>query len=206
MTRLSEGSRTVSDRSLRADARDNRAKILAAARSAFEERGPDANLRDIARRAGVAQGTVHRHFPTKQALFSAIAVDRLRELADLALTLGADQPPGAAFLSFVSATVERAHHNRSLAAVFAGAGDDPTVQVAEEKLSTAFETLLEAAQADGAIRADINLADVHAITAALLAVDAHTVVSDADRAKRVAVVLDGFRPRQTVGDLPASSG
>ena len=66
----------MNERVLRADARDNRAKILAAARSAFESVGPEASLRDIARRAGVAQGTVHRHFPTKQALFSAIITER----------------------------------------------------------------------------------------------------------------------------------
>ena len=41
----------MTDRPLRADARDNRAKILTAARSAFDDLGPQANLREIARRA-----------------------------------------------------------------------------------------------------------------------------------------------------------
>lgn len=186
----------MGERSLRADARNNRAKILAAARSAFEEFGPEANLREIAHRAGVAQGTVHRHFPTKEALFSAIAIDHLQELAELARTHGAEYEPGAAFLAFVSATVEQARLNHSLAAVFAGAGSDPAIQAAEQEMSTAVEALLDEAQAEGVVRDDINLADVHAITAALLAVDAYPAPSDADRTKRVAVVLDGLRPRQ----------
>jgi len=187
----------VNDRALRADARDNRAKVLTAARSAFEELGPEANLREIARRAGVAQGTVHRHFPTKQALFSAIAVDRLKELAELARALDTQEPPGTAFLAFVSKTVEQARQNRSLAAVFAGAGSDSAVQTAEQEMSTALETLLAQAQADGTIRDDIDLADVHAITAALLAVDAYPASSDTDRSRRITVVLDGLRPRRS---------
>jgi AcrR family transcriptional regulator len=185
----------VRERALRADARDNRAKILDAARSAFEELGPEVNLREIARRAGVAQGTVHRHFPAKQALFSAIAVHRLKELAELARALGTQQPPGNGFLEFVSKTVEQARRNRSLSAVFDGAGSDSAVRAAEQEMSAALETLLAQAQAGGAIRDDIDLADVHAITAALLAVAAHPAASDTDRTRRIAVVLDGLRPQ-----------
>lgn len=183
----------MNGRPLRADARDNRAKILAAAQSAFESIGPEANLREIARRAGVAQGTVHRHFPTKQALFSAIITERLRDLTSLARRLSADRAPGEAFIAFLTATVEHARHNRSLAAVFEKAdGDDEDMEAAGREMNTELALLLERAQAEGAIRGDIDLADIHAIAAAILAMDTHPAANDADRAKRIAVVLDGL--------------
>lgn len=183
------------DRPLRSDARDNRAKILTAARSAFEELGPEANLREIAHRAGVAQGTVHRHFPTKQALFSAIAIDRLQDLAALARALGTQRPPGPAFLTFVTETADQARQNRSLATVFEEADNQSAVRAAAQQLTTALGALLTEAQADGAIRDDIDVADVHAITAALIAVDSDPNAADADRARRIGVLLDGLRPQ-----------
>lgn len=183
----------MNDRPLRADARDNRAKILAAARSAFESIGPEASLRDIARRADVAQGTVHRHFPTKQALFSAIITERLRELASLARQLRAGHAPGEAFIEFLASTVEYARHNRSLASVFEETGGDEDIQAAGREMSAELALLLDQAQAEGTIRDDIDVADIHAIATAILAMDTHPAASDADRARRIAIVLDGLR-------------
>ncbi|WP_067894728.1 TetR/AcrR family transcriptional regulator [Nocardia vaccinii] len=184
----------MTDRPLRADARDNRAKILAAARSAFDDLGPQANLREIARRAKVAQGTVHRHFPTKQALFAAIITDRLRELTEFAEQLRAEHDPGEAFLAFLTATVANARDNRSMAAVFEQAGSTEEMREAGRRMDAELTLLLERAQAGGAIRDDLDLADIHAIAAALLAVDAHPARDDTDRAHRVTIVLDGLRP------------
>ncbi|WP_067664624.1 TetR/AcrR family transcriptional regulator [Nocardia miyunensis] len=187
----------MTDRPLRADARDNRAKILAAARSAFDDLGPQANLREIARRAKVAQGTVHRHFPTKQALFAAIITDRLRELTQLARDLRTQHDPGDAFLAFLTATVANARDNRSMAAVFEEAGSTEEMRAAGQRMDAELTYLLAQAQAHGAIRTDVDLADIHAIAAAVLAVDAHPAPDDTDRARRVAVVLDGLRPPRT---------
>jgi len=184
----------VTDRPLRADARDNRAKILAAARSAFDDLGPQANLREIARRANVAQGTVHRHFPTKQALFAAIITDRLRELTELARRLRDEHDPGDAFIAFLTATVANARDNRSMAAVFEEAGSTEEMREAGRQMDAELTHLLERAQVQGAIRDDVDLADVHAIAAAVLAVDAHPAAADTDRARRVTIVLDGLRP------------
>src|SRR4051812_4544447 len=62
-------------RPLRADARRNRERVLEAARAVFAEHGRDAQMDDVARRAGVGVGTVYRHFPTKEALVAALALD-----------------------------------------------------------------------------------------------------------------------------------
>ena len=62
----------LAEKPLRADARRNREKVLAAARAVFAEQGVDAQMDDVARRADVGVGTVYRHFPTKDALLNAL--------------------------------------------------------------------------------------------------------------------------------------
>lgn len=186
----------MSDRPVRADARENRAKILAAARSAFEAVGPGASLREIAHRAGVAQGTVHRHFPTKEALFSAIITDRLRELTRLAQRLSAERNAGEAFFAFIGATVEQARHNRSLSSVFEAADGSEEMREAGREMSAELARLLREAQAEGTVRDDIDPADLHAIASAVLAMDTHPASGGEKRAKRVAIVLDGLRAQR----------
>src|SRR5450755_1053913 len=56
----------------RADARQNHARLITAATQAFAEKGADAPLEDIARRAGVGIGTLYRHFPTRLDLQAAV--------------------------------------------------------------------------------------------------------------------------------------
>jgi hypothetical protein len=51
------------------------------------------------------------------------------------------------------------------------------------------------------IRDDIDFADVHAIAAAVLAMDTHPATHPADRAKRIAIVIDGLRPPHRIGQL-----
>ena len=63
---------------LRRDAQRNRDRILAATRAAFQERGLDVGVDEIARRAGVGMGTLYRHFQTKDALIDAIVDARSR--------------------------------------------------------------------------------------------------------------------------------
>ncbi|MEE3922403.1 helix-turn-helix domain-containing protein [Micromonospora sp. BRA006-A] len=67
---------------LRADARRNRARILDAAEAVFAEFGARASTEEVARRAGVAIGTVFRHFPTKEDLLAALMKRLLAQLAD----------------------------------------------------------------------------------------------------------------------------
>lgn len=56
----------------RADARANRQRLIEAAEAVFRERGFDAEMRDIAERAGLGMGTIYRNFPTKDDLVAAI--------------------------------------------------------------------------------------------------------------------------------------
>ncbi|MGW4467079.1 TetR/AcrR family transcriptional regulator [Micromonospora sp. NPDC004704] len=62
---------------LRADARENRERILAVARAAFATEGLDVPIREIARRAEVGVATVYRHFQTKEALLTEAFAEQL---------------------------------------------------------------------------------------------------------------------------------
>jgi AcrR family transcriptional regulator len=63
---------STDERTLRADARRNRERIMAAGRELFAREGPQAQMDEIAAHAGVGIGTVYRHFPTKDALLTAM--------------------------------------------------------------------------------------------------------------------------------------
>ncbi len=72
----------------RRDAVANRERVLAAAREVFGERGVDAEVREIAERAGVGIGTVYRNFPSKEALIDGLVnqfIAELRPVFDQAL-------------------------------------------------------------------------------------------------------------------------
>src|SRR5262245_1196857 len=79
-------------RSLRADASRNRDQILAAARDVFIERGVDAPLDDIARRAGVGIATLYRRFPDRPALIAAVALDIMQQTTDEARRALSEEP------------------------------------------------------------------------------------------------------------------
>ena len=93
---------TTAERPLRADARRNRDRLVEVARSAFAERGLDAPLDDIARRAGVGPGTLYRHFPTREALLAAVYRGDIENLAARARELAASCPPREALARWMS--------------------------------------------------------------------------------------------------------
>ncbi|MGW7049520.1 TetR/AcrR family transcriptional regulator [Streptomyces avermitilis] len=182
-------------RPLRADARRNRELILQAARLAFAAEGVSVPLDEIARRAGVGPGTVHRHFPTKETLFEAVVVEHLEQLthdAQAALQAG---PPGSAFFAFLTRMTGEADTKQDLADAIAKSGADmeSTTRRAAADLRETFAVLLERAQRVGAVRTDVDAEDVQAIV--LAALTAQRRRADTDRPDRLAgLVLDCLRP------------
>ena len=84
---------TPGSRPMRADAQRNYASLLKTARSAVSERGADIVLEDIARSAGVAIGTLYRHFPTRQDLLEAVFLEETNELRAYAEELASAPNP-----------------------------------------------------------------------------------------------------------------
>jgi AcrR family transcriptional regulator len=191
-TATPDASRT--GRTPRADARRNRARVLAVATEVFATDGLKLPVQEIARRAGVGTGTVSRHFPTKQDLFAAILLSRIEELTGQADALAEGEDPGTAFSSFFAILVHAGAANRGLAEALAGAGYDLEDAAARAgyDLPGRLRDLLARAQQAGAVRPDVDYADVKALLAGCVARDR----SNSDPAaldRIIAVVYQGLR-------------
>jgi AcrR family transcriptional regulator len=177
----------------RADAERNRWLVLDAARAAFAAEGPGVSLDEIARRAGVGPGTVHRHFPTKQALLTAVVVDRLEDLATTARGLIDAPDPGAAFFEFLALLTEHSRENLVLAAALDGE-IGPEVTQAGALLTSALAELLGRAQRAGVVKPELSVEALHAILSGAIAAERRLPVRE--RGIGVRIIADGLRVRR----------
>src|ERR1700728_3487443 len=146
---------SVPARPLRADAARNRARVLETAYETFAAEGLSVPIDEIARRAGVGAGTVYRHFPTKEDLFSAVVESRIRRIIDLGRGLLDDPGPGEALFAFLrSMVLDWGATDQGLVDALAGLGID--VDSVAPDADAAFRgllgELLRAAQQDGTAR------------------------------------------------------
>ncbi len=179
--------------SLRADARRNRARILAAAAEVFNEHGISASTEEVARRAGVAVGTVFRHFPTKDDLLAAIMKELRDRLAAEAEALAAEGGPTALF-TFFADVVEQAADVRTVVHLLSAAGTDVGVDHQVARFGEVLGTLLARAREAGAVRGDVQLDEVIALlTAACHGALAAGWPPDLRR-RTITRLLDGLRP------------
>ena len=182
----------------RADARRNHARVLEAARAEFADCGPDAQMPDIARRAGVGVGTVYRHFPTKEALVAALARDHFSRMADELERAAAREGDAWEILVEVTRACGKAcADDRGLAAAVAGA-HDVMIAAADEntRLRGATTTLLERARATGHLRQAATVDDVARIMCSLAHVaDLQDARPGFSWERYLQVALDGMRAR-----------
>lgn len=176
---------------MRADARRNREKVLRAAFEAFATEGLSVPVHEIARRAGVGTGTVSRHFPTKDELYEAIVMDRMEYLVSTARRLAAEKEPGAAFAEFFRFMVEEGVLDHGLGDALQGGGFDVrgAVRDSGHDLMGAWGALLAEAQRAGAVRGDVDTADVKALMQGCMAGER----GGGGAGRTVDVVLAGLR-------------
>lgn len=170
------GMRPVSrGRRPRADAIANRARVLAAARDAFTEDGLDASLDDIAHRAGVGAGTVHRHFATKAELVDAVLGATVDELVAASTAYAAFEDVGMGLRDFlVHLITEGAAAHELAARLQSGSGNvEQAVSRPVARLEQVLGDMLSRAQQAGAVRDDLDERDLAAILAAAHAAYAH---------------------------------
>jgi AcrR family transcriptional regulator len=179
----------------RADARRNRARILAVAIDAFAREGLGVSIQEIARRAGVSTGTVSRHFPAKDYLYAAIVLDRAESLVATARALAETQPPGAAFYQFIDVMAVEGARNRGIGDALTGAGFDIQAAAgrADQDLMGMWSSLLASAQAAGEVRADITVDDVKTLVMGCCKASKDPDASQAATRRLVSVVAAGLR-------------
>lgn len=151
------------ERPLRADARRNRERILESARAAFAEHGPDAQIDDVARHAGVGVGTVYRHFPTKEALLAELVRQKFRLFADRArAALEAEDEPFGVIEGLLRDNAATAAADLGVQYAIANAGEEAwtQAQAEQDELIGLTEQLIERARRAGTIRPDIEATDI----------------------------------------------
>jgi len=191
--------------SLRCDAQRNHRALLEAAAAAFAQGGIDVPADEIARRAGVAKGTLFRHFPSKRDLVGAILADRMLALVALIAEVSAAQPAGlGAIAELMSRGAELLAADRSFfdAAMRDAAGDERLAAVKRE-LEAALDELVSAAQRSGEVRGDIVGVDLAMLMMAATNTCAPARERDPQLWRRyLALMVDGLRPGAT-SPLPA---
>jgi AcrR family transcriptional regulator len=171
----------------RADAARNAGAILAAAEQLFAERGPDVPFDEVARRAGVGNATLYRHFPTRSDLLVAVYGDQVAELCRRADRPLGDRPPEAALFEWLDEFVVHVASKRDLALAITETADGRRTALFTQWHATITDTaarLLAAAQATGAIRAQVTGRDLLALLSAVAVAG-----TDTDGARRLLAIL-----------------
>jgi AcrR family transcriptional regulator len=183
----------VTERKQRADAKRNHDALLAAAGAAFAERGVEASLEDIARRAGVGIGTLYRHFPTRDALNEAVYRNEVETLCDNVAPLLAQHPADIALREWMNRFADYVAKKKGMAAALKSAlgADNELFTYSRQRIVDAITTLVIAAADDGAIRADAEPEDVLKMLSGIcMASDVH----GPDSTNRlIDLIMDGLR-------------
>jgi AcrR family transcriptional regulator len=183
---------------MRADALRNRQRILDAAREAFTEHGEEAQMDDIARRAGLGVGTLYRHFTTKDLLVGELIRLKLSEFAErVRLKFEEESDPWAAFEGGFREQVDvMARDAAHQIMAFAATPDAMRIAApAVAELRDAWGTVIARAKEAGVLREDFAVDDVRTMMCGLggmMAADARSAMSF-DWRRQVDLFLDGVR-------------
>jgi AcrR family transcriptional regulator len=194
----------ATEKPLRADARRNREKVLAAARAVFAEQGVDAQMDDVARRADVGVGTVYRHFPTKDALLNALTDELFAVVAVYTRNQLTLDDPWEAFTRAMWFGAEKTAGDRAFSEILgARPGAARTCPGKEDLLVTVAE-LMERCIAAGKMRPDAVVDDVGMLMCGVgSASQMEHPVPDAWR-RHLAIMLDGLRAEAASAPLHSS--
>jgi len=183
----------VTEAPLRADARLNRERILAAAEQVFLERGVDVSLEDVAKRAKVGIGTLYRRFPTREALLSAMYSDRFLALAEASRARDDKLSPRDSVRAYLEDLVTQTNVFAGLEASLGTVlrGDTPGCHASSEE----GRRLMHRAQKAGVIRRDVTFEDLVCVATAISLAIADSKSPKARIKHLVSVFLDGVTTR-----------
>ena len=166
---VTEASGITSARSSRrADAVRNRASILEAARRLVAEQGTEVAMGEIARAAGVAVGTLYRHFPNKADLLAAVVNEYVEALADDAQDAWARVEAGGSdaaqeLLGFLERALEMISRSHAAKTVARALGAEVEYAEPETRATEALGRLIEEGRASGRLRSDLTVSDLYVL-------------------------------------------
>ncbi|MFJ4713348.1 TetR/AcrR family transcriptional regulator [Streptomyces sp. NPDC088785] len=181
------GGVVAAQRPRRADARRNFDALLAAAREAFAEKGGEASLEDVARRAGVGIGTLYRNFPTRQVLFETVYADEVDALCRLAEEVAGAADPWQALTTWLHRFVEYTVTKRAVREAMSG--ESEIFVSCRRAMLDAGEPLLLRAQRSGAVRPEVTFDDLLRMVSGVAGA---SYVDDAQRDRVLTYALNGI--------------
>jgi AcrR family transcriptional regulator len=189
---------------LRADARDNRDRVLEAARRLFAERGIDVTMREVARHAGVGPATLYRRFPTKRILIDEAFAEELRACRGIVVDGCADPDPWRGFCTVIEGISVLNGRNHGFVEAFLSASPaDESFTVHRTALLQMLSALAVRAQVAGGLRPDFVIDDLVLVLLTGRALSATPAVGRAAAARRfAALAIDAFRASDAHRPLP----
>src|SRR4051794_13189521 len=182
------------ERVLRADARRNREAVIAAAKKLFAEQGLDAQMPDIAKAAKVGVGTVYRHFPTKDDLIAALAVERFERLAEKVREGIEAEDPWEGLCEFIRFAARLQADDRGLCEVMGSRPEVMNQSALAVGLDKITNELVKRAQRSGQLRKDLDWEDIPMIACSMGSVTQATMGPGEGRWPRlVEIIIDGLR-------------
>ncbi|MEU1268555.1 TetR/AcrR family transcriptional regulator [Streptomyces sp. NPDC005799] len=182
---------------MRSDARSNRLRILEAAAEVLALPG-DTSLKSIARRAGVGQGTLYRHFPSRESLVLQVYGEEVEELTTAVPALLSTLCPSLALRAWLGRLVELGRCTPEFASAVHGATGTPTelCRQAHQPLLDALTALVDANEAAGTIAAGTTATDILLLVGPLWRVgtDEGDEEERARRARLFDVLMRGLCP------------
>jgi AcrR family transcriptional regulator len=179
---------------MRSDAAANRHRVLIAAAQVFAEQGLDASTHEIARRAGVGNGTVFRHFPTKRDLIESTLLAHFEILAEQARAAELHLDAASALFQLTEQLADHAANKLTMSNyLFSPEGLKGPAKQASLELNTIVERVLRRAQKSGAVRDDIGMDEIYFLIRGL----AQSRIIEPDQhsahCRILRVVFDGLR-------------
>ena len=180
---------TAKGRARRADAEQNRERIVEAAQVLFAEHGINVTMEEVAKRAGVGVATLHRRFPTRTDLVAGAFEDKMRLFADGARRALDDPDPWHGFCRFITMLCAMQADDRGFNDVLTMTFPRVTgFESARNEAYVACSELIERAQEAGSLRADFVPEDL----IILLMANAGVVAATGRVAPRSAPRLVGY--------------
>jgi AcrR family transcriptional regulator len=192
---------SIDHRTLRADARRNRERIMSAGRELFARDGPEAQMDEIAAHAGVGIGTVYRHFPTKEALLTEMVRVRFQEFAAIAMLAEDTVDPHEALETVMRRSAEAVEGDAGFQLAMMGSDQLEWEGIEEQKaaLAEVLTRIIRRAVSVGVVRDDFTFEDFGMVMCGITSTMYYKPGS-ADWRRHLAIVLHGVSaPVRDVG-------
>lgn len=190
---------------MRADARRNRERIIAAARAVFAEKGTDAQMDDVASAAGVGVGTVYRHFANKDAIVGELLTQKFRRILEhLEDATAAEGDPGERLLACLGKCAASVKEDLATQHALSVPQDPAVWKIAAPTLvqvNALAGDLIREGKASGTIRADMKVTDIRLVMGGVAATMADPSLAPQWR-RHLQLVLDSLRAPSAREDSP----